>query len=427
MTRAYVDFGSNIKFMLVRGDELVEFVTFDYDESLSTLYSLMCNADVANVTFCMPSYFSQTLYAESSALSHEQLASSTGFFCVSLGDMRKLLHLTQKLDIKDVYFTEHRFFCHEDGVYVFEHDSIYQVYTICGGKLVDYSVQIDDLLNATLQRNCTKFNVHKIVNLVSDSNFELLCGTFQNVFSISDKDTLEDLTYMAYLMNATAFHYEAYRDCNYTNIPLFSGDDDNSDTVMHVNTNPEQLKSADSNPVSTSKTSQDNFADSNDDFDVEDKKSPKSEKGKQKKNKKGSWLPVAAALVLSIAANGALYVITQQHSSNLDKMYTTYKETIQQVQMMQSKISLVSSQSTVEAGSSTFAFLQDSGILKKKSKVKFKKLVIEGSVVNVTVSAKNDDDFWEFYYKIVENYEISGVLDGDSSESEKLYIINMIM
>lgn len=117
MIKAVIDFGTNIKFILMKGTSLFQYTTFDYSsDTLSYLYALMKDKNISEITYCLPSYFSKEILLNSVALSHETLAFSDGYFCVSLEDLSKLKHLAESLHVSNVHYTEQELLCTEDGI-----------------------------------------------------------------------------------------------------------------------------------------------------------------------------------------------------------------------------------------------------------------------------------------------------------------------
>lgn len=424
MNKVYIDFGTNIRFMLLRDNRIVQFVTLDYKKAtLSELHSLMFGKRVEEITYCLPSHFSTTLLEESVALEHSKLESSDGFFCVSLEDVSKLRHLAQSLQIGTVLCTERRFMCHADGIYVFEYDNIFQIYSFVKGRLISYDVAVDELLKAVVQRNCIRYSSDNIVNMVNQTDFSLLCDLFENVFSVTDNDTLADLTYMAYLSKARAFDVSEYINSQYNSISIvtdsYSDDTDNADVSAGADA---EMDSDNNKPP-----------------EKEVPKAITSRKQKPRKLEKDesedllkvhrhkSPLPIALALAGALAANGYFYYAQSQVTKQRKNAEEEFQQLLQSVSTLQSKYTVLSAQSTAEAGAAAYSLLEAVGLTTSREDITLHSFTINGSTVYITVSAESEDLFWNFYNEISEAYNVSGVADGTLPDDTATYTISMVL
>ena len=451
MNVAYIDFGSNIKVIIMRNTTLVQYVTFDYSEDLlSHLYALLNDLQLNKIVYCLPTYFSESIYLDSVALEHTQLAISNGYFCVSIKDLAALQHLSKSLKVKNSYFTERRFMCHKDGIYVFEFSNLYHVYTIVSGNLTEYSVMPEGNVEAYIQHFSLKYALKDCYNFVTGIDFSMLSSLFDNIFSVSDNSVLQDLTYMAQLLGATLYQANDYFLSEFSQQSLVGVSDDNDSNSIA----PSQAKTEPKQADDMMQQLLDDINDTNDIHDDDTVAQPKQKlSGKQmlkhkkqsrlssdgdddfdtsslrnkstKKSNKFSLILIMVILIMVIII-AVLMLLNSREQSLYNQQYNAYIQANENLKQLESKYAMYSSLSTTDASDAVTDILKDK-LIKKNKAIKLQSFDIEGSTVSLTIKANSDEDFWDFYDEFAEKYNVTNVLDGDEAGGNLVYIINMIL
>lgn len=426
MNRAYVDFGSNVKVILMRNKTLIQYITFDYSEdSLSYLYALLNEKSIKEIVYCVPSYFSKALLTDSASLTEEKLTLASGYFCISLKDLQKLEHLAEALGIENVAYTEHRFLCNDDNcICVMELDNLYQVFVRSNGKLVEYDTLTEELVESIIQRYCLKYNIKNVVDLVNSTETDKLSECFDNISSDSTKDIFCDLTYMAYLVNAQHFPADSYFNSGFRNQALVSDDD--------------QSEPLDSNVLPTEAThleiqsdaQEKDFVGSENTDSFKAKKKQKHEKllHNTKKSANGSFIPIlAGTLAIAVVLNAGMFYMRSSKQKTYNDLYSDFTEKTSELNSLKSRYTMLSSMVTDESGKSAMQFINDTKLLKNK-KITLQSFTVEGSTVTIIVHAKDDNTFWKFHDSLSGKYEISNVSEGDNtSNSGVAYSMTLLL
>lgn len=435
MNKAYVDFGTNVKVILMRDSTLVQYVTFDYSEdTLSYLYALLKEKSISELVYCIPSYFSKTLLADSSALSKETLALSSGYFCVSLKDLQKLEHLAESLKISSVHYTEHDALCTLDnGIYVMEYDNLYQVFVKVNAHLVEYDILTESLVEDAIQRYCLKYKLHDVIDYVNSYDLENLPATFDNVFSIDNDDVLCDLTYMAAIVKAPCVSADSYFNSEYRNQTLVSEDTADDFDLLEDTASPAlrsdvtsagmQQESDDNSKLKKSANSTNSAKDAK-----KKQKHDKLMKTSQQTEHKRSFMPVlAGALVVAIGLNAGMFYLRNSKQDTYNALYSDFTSKTSELNSLKSRYTMLSAMVTDESGKNAMQFINDTKLLKNK-KIKLQSFLVEGSTVTVTVHAPDDNTFWKFHDSLSGKYEISNVSEGDNvSGSGVSYSVTLLL
>lgn len=431
MIKAVIDFGTNVKFILIKGTSLFQYTTFDYSsDTLSYLYALMKEKNISEITYCLPSYFSKEILLNSVALSHETLAFSDGYFCVSLEDLSKLKHLAESLHISNVHYTEQELLCTEDGIYAMECNNLCRILVKYHGKIVECDMQTESTATATIQQYYLKYNLHNIVNLVNHSDYDLLPTVFDNIFAVDNVSVTNDLTYLAWVMQAECHTIDDYFTSPFSAQTLVTDDTSvTSDADLSVAKTFANVRK--SSEVLT-KVDDQNDADTNDMPNTMESRSNKSHKVKNhadsvKKPAKKSFLTALAA-VIAIAAilNIGLLYLRNSESKKYTQEYASFLDKSSQLTDLKSKYNLLSSVTTTETSSGVLSFLKDTKLLKNKN-VKLTNFAVEGSTITLTVTASSDTKFWAFHDKLGETYNITNVTDGDPPKSGVCHVITLML
>lgn len=435
MVKAYVDFGTYIRFILMRDSTLIQYTEFDYDQdTLSRLFALMSDVGISEVTYCMPTYFSHELLMNSVALDHTTLAVTDGYFCISLEDLQALKHLSKTLKIKTTNITERRFMCDSDGVYVFDYNNLCNVYTFANGNLMEFDIQVDSQVEALVEHYCAKYNLHTDYNFVSSSDLSLLMQTFDNIFSISGDDVLNSLTFMARLCTAKSRNIDEYLSSKFVLQGIVSDMEESTEDAVK-DLDERESTGADSEPTDEES---DDFMSSMQGKHVKrvsrkagtlasDQEGEESSPSSPNKSQKGKFGLVFACIVAGmVLLNAAVFVLKAKQKQDYNDRYAEFVSKTEDLNNLESKYTVVSSQTTTEAGNQTFNFLKKTNLLKSET-IKLLSFKIEGSNVEVTVSAKSEDAFWKFYDKISAKYNISNVTDGNSGEEKNVFVMNLIL
>ena len=415
----------------MKGTSLFQYTTFDYSsDALSYLYALMKEKNISEITYCLPSYFSKEILLNSVALSHETLAFSDGYFCVSLEDLSKLKHLAESLHISNVHYTEQELLCTEDGIYAMECNNLCRILVKYHGKIVECDMQTESTATATIQQYYLKYNLHNIVNLVNHSDYDLLPTVFDNIFAVDNVSVTNDLTYLAWVMQAECHTIDDYFTSPFSAQTLVTDDTSvTSDADLSVAKTSANVRK--SSEVLT-KVDDQNDADTNDMPNTMESRSNKSHKVKNhadsvKKPAKKSFLTALAA-VITIAAilNIGLLYLRNSESKKYTQEYASFLDKSSQLTELKSKYNLLSSVTTTETSSGVLSFLKDTKLLKNKN-VKLTNFAVEGSTITLTVTASSDTKFWAFHDKLGETYNITNVTDGDPPKSGVCHVITLML
>lgn len=431
MTTAYIDLGRIVRFALLRDNTVIQLVTLDYgQELLSQLYSLMQGIRIDSIKCCMPSYFSQNLLNNSVALDEVQLPTASGFFCISIEDLQAIKHLAKSLNIPDVQITECRFFCREDLLYIFSLDNLYEVFTIVGGRLVEFDIVSEGQLEYILQQRCAKYNVQDYLNLAYGADIPYLISTFDNVFTVDDEDALSDLTFIAHMQNARMFSVDQYLNSTYSLQSLVGDDPDvpiraekvdpaiietEEDKDFELSAKAKKRRVAKPDVVPSSPHDGDGDDDDDDDDVIE-------------KPKKRSRVMIALVVMViaMIGLNIGVYALNQNETAIYKSLYAAYTETTDELTELQSKYNMLSSQSTVSANENIYKLLKKAKLLNNK-KIQLVNFKVEGSTVELSISVRSEDDFWDYYDTINSKYNISDVTEGNPDGKRKVFVINLIL
>lgn len=431
MIKAVIDFGTNIKFILMKGTSLFQYTTFDYSsDALSYLYALMKEKNISEITYCLPSYFSKEILLNSVALSHETLAFSDGYFCVSLEDLSKLKHLAESLHVSNVHYTEQELLCTEDGIYVMECNNLCRILVKYHGKIVECDMQTESTAAAMIQQYYLKYNLHNIVNLVNHSDYDLLPSVFDNIFAVDNVSVTNDLTYLAWVMQAEWHTIDDYFTSPFSAQTLVTdGTSATSDADLSI-----------AKPSANVRKSSEALTKVDDQDDTEtsaatnttESMSSKSHKVKNhadsvKKQAKKSFLTaVVAVLAIAMILNVCLLYLRNSENKKYTQEYASFLDKSSQLTDLKSKYNLLSSVTTTETSSGVLSFLKDTELLKNKN-VKLTNFAIEGSIVALTVTASSDTKFWAFHDKLGETYNITNVTDGDPPKSGVCHVITLML
>lgn len=431
MIKAVIDFGTNIKFILMKGTSLFQYTTFDYSsDALSYLYALMKEKNISEITYCLPSYFSKEILLNSVALSHETLAFSDGYFCVSLEDLSKLKHLAESLHVSNVHYTEQELLCTEDGIYVMECNNLCRILVKYHGKIVECDMQTESTAAAMIQQYYLKYNLHNIVNLVNHSDYDLLPSVFDNIFAVDNVSVTNDLTYLAWVMQAEWHTIDDYFTSPFSAQTLVTDDTSaTSDADLSI-----------AKPSANVRKSSEILTKVDDQDDIEtsavpnttESMSSKSHKvknyaGSVKKPAKKSFLTAFVAVIaIAVILNVGLLYLRNSENKKYTQEYASFLDKSSQLTDLKSKYNLLSSVTTTETSSGVLSFLKDTELLKNKN-VKLTNFAIEGSTVTLTVTASSDTKFWAFHDKLGETYNITNVTDGDPPKSGVCHVITLML
>lgn len=419
MNKAYIDFGTCIRTILVQNSSLIQYTAVDYSsDSLSYLYSVLNDKKIEQITFCMPAYFSSSLLLNSVALSHEAFSVTSGFFCVSIDDLEKLQHLADSLKIPEVLFTEKRFICNNDGIYVFEHENLYHIYTVKAGKLVECDLQTEELVESVLHDRCTRYGCNHIFNYVNESNVDMLMDTFDNIFTISDDRVLCDLTFMSALSGARKFHADEYFNSRFVNQRIVGADSCDNDIKPFQDAVTETETEDDTGGKKMHKRNTAAKQPGGDDDEYFD--------SSLVHHSKFRYL-VLATVAIMLLANAAVYYLCRNQKNLYDNEYAAFVSKSEELQQTEARYTLLASQAASEAGSSAYKFLQDSKLLKSTDGVVLQSFTIDGAAIVVTVLADSNDKFMDFYDKVGEHYSISNYEEGDSGFNGTEYTLNVML
>ena len=431
MIKAVIDFGTNIKFILMKGTSLFQYTTFDYSsDTLSYLYALMKDKNISEITYCLPSYFSKEILLNSVALSHETLAFSDGYFCVSLEDLSKLKHLAESLHVSNVHYTEQELLCTDDGIYAMECNNLCRILVKYHGKIVECDMQTESTAATMIQQYYLKYNLHNIVNLVNHSDYDLLPTVFDNIFAVDNVSVTNDLTYLAWVMQAKWHTIDDYFTSPFSAQTLVTDDTaDTSDANLSI-----------TKPFANIRKSSEILTKVDDQDDIEtsavpnttESMSSKSHKvknyaGSVKKPAKKSFLTAFVAVIaIAVILNVGLLYLRNSENKKYTQEYASFLDKSSQLTDLKSKYNLLSSVTTTETSSGVLSFLKDTELLKNKN-VKLTNFAIEGSTVTLTVTASSDTKFWAFHDKLGEIYNITNVTDGDPPKSGVCHVITLML
>lgn len=431
MIKAVIDFGTNIKFILMKGTSLFQYTTFDYSsDTLSYLYALMKDKNISEITYCLPSYFSKEILLNSVALSHETLAFSDGYFCVSLEDLSKLKHLAESLHVSNVHYTEQELLCTDDGIYAMECNNLCRILVKYHGKIVECDMQTESTAATMIQQYYLKYNLHNIVNLVNHSDYDLLPTVFDNIFAVDNVSVTNDLTYLAWVMQAEWHTIDDYFTSPFSAQTLVTDDTaDTSDANLSI-----------TKPFANIRKSSETLTKVDDQDDIEtsavpnttESMSSKSHKVKNyassvKKPAKKSFLTAFVAVIaIAVILNVGLLYLRNSENKKYTQEYASFLDKSSQLTDLKSKYNLLSSVTTTETSSGVLSFLKDTELLKNKN-VKLTNFAIEGSTVTLTVTASSDTKFWAFHDKLGETYNITNVADGDPPKSGVCHVITLML
>ena len=431
MIKAVIDFGTNIKFILMKGTSLFQYTTFDYSsDTLSYLYALMKDKNISEITYCLPSYFSKEILLNSVALSHETLAFSDGYFCVSLEDLSKLKHLAESLHVSNVHYTEQELLCTDDGIYAMECNNLCRILVKYHGKIVECDMQTESTAATMIQQYYLKYNLHNIVNLVNHSDYDLLPTVFDNIFAVDNVSVTNDLTYLAWVMQAEWHTIDDYFTSPFSAQTLVTDDTaDTSDANLSI-----------TKPFANIRKSSETLTKVDDQDDIEtsavpnttESMSSKSHKvknyaGSVKKPAKKSFLTAFVAVIaIAVILNVGLLYLRNSENKKYTQEYASFLDKSSQLTDLKSKYNLLSSVTTTETSSGVLSFLKDTELLKNKN-VKLINFAIEGSTVTLTVTASSDTKFWAFHDKLGETYNITNVADGDPPKSGVCHVITLML
>ena len=431
MIKAVIDFGTNIKFILMKGTSLFQYTTFDYSsDTLSYLYALMKDKNISEITYCLPSYFSKEILLNSVALSHETLAFSDGYFCVSLEDLSKLKHLAESLHVSNVHYTEQELLCTDDGIYAMECNNLCRILVKYHGKIVECDMQTESTAATMIQQYYLKYNLHNIVNLVNHSDYDLLPTVFDNIFAVDNVSVTNDLTYLAWVMQAEWHTIDDYFTSPFSAQTLVTDDTaDTSDANLSI-----------TKPFANIRKSPETLTKVDDQDDIEtsavpnttESMSSKSHKvknyaGSVKKPAKKSFLTAFVAVIaIAVILNVGLLYLRNSENKKYTQEYASFLDKSSQLTDLKSKYNLLSSVTTTETSSGVLSFLKDTELLKNKN-VKLTNFAIEGSTVTLTVTASSDTKFWAFHDKLGETYNITNVADGDPPKSGVCHVITLML
>jgi hypothetical protein len=429
--KAVIDFGINVKFILMKGTSLFQYTTFDYSsDTLSYLYALMKEKNISEITYCLPSYFSKEILLNSVALSHETLAFSDGYFCVSLEDLSKLKHLAESLHISNVHYTEQELLCTEDGIYAMECNNLCRILVKYHGKIIECDMQTESTATATIQQYYLKYNLHNIVNLVNHSDYDLLPTVFDNIFAVDNVSVTNDLTYLAWVMQAEWHTIDDYFASPFSAQTLVTDDTSaTSDADLSI-----------AKPSANVRKSSEALTKVDDQDDTEtsamsnatESRSSKSHKVKNhadnvKKPAKKSFLTaITAVIAIAMILNVSLLYLRNSENKKYTQEYASFLDKSSQLTDLKSKYNLLSSVTTTETSSGVLSFLKDTKLLKSKN-VKLTNFAIEGSTITLTVTAPSDTKFWAFHDKLGETYNITNVTDGDPPKSGVCHVITLML
>lgn len=431
MIKAVIDFGTNIKFILMKGTSLFQYTTFDYSsDTLSYLYALMKDKNISEITYCLPSYFSKEILLNSVALSHETLAFSDGYFCVSLEDLSKLKYLAESLHVSNVHYTEQELLCIDDGIYAMECNNLCRILVKYHGKVVECDMQTESTAATMIQQYYLKYNLHNIVNLVNHSDYDLLPTVFDNIFAVDNVSVTNDLTYLAWVMQAEWHTIDDYFTSPFSAQTLVTDDTaDTSDANLSI-----------TKPFANIRKSSETLTKVDDQDDIETSAVPnttesissKSHKvknytGSVKKPAKKSFLAAFVAVIaIAVILNVGLLYLRNSENKKYTQEYASFLDKSSQLTDLKSKYNLLSSVTTTETSSGVLSFLKDTELLKNKN-VKLTNFAIEGSTVTLTVTASSDTKFWAFHDKLGETYNITNVADGDPPKSGVCHVITLML
>ena len=431
MIKAVIDFGTNIKFILMKGTSLFQYTTFDYSsDTLSYLYALMKDKNISEITYCLPSYFSKEILLNSVALSHETLAFSDGYFCVSLEDLSKLKHLAESLHVSNVHYTEQELLCTDDGIYAMECNNLCRILVKYHGKIVECDMQTESTAATMIQQYYLKYNLHNIVNLVNHSDYDLLPTVFDNIFAVDNVSVTNDLTYLAWVMQAEWHTIDDYFTSPFSAQTLVTDDTaDTSDANLSI-----------TKPFANIRKSSETLTKVDDQDDIEtsavpnttESMSSKSHKvknyaGSVKKPAKKSFLTAFVAVIaIAVILNVGLLYLRNSENKKYTQEYASFLDKSSQLTDLKSKYNLLSSVTTTETSSGVLSFRKDTEFLKNKH-VKLTTFAIERSTVTLTVTASSDTKFWAFHDKLGETYNITNVADGDPPKSGVCHVITLML
>lgn len=431
MIKAVIDFGTNIKFILMKGTSLFQYTTFDYSsDTLSYLYALMKDKNISEITYCLPSYFSKEILLNSVALSHETLAFSDGYFCVSLEDLSKLKHLAESLHVSNVHYTEQELLCTDDGIYAMECNNLCRILVKYHRKIVECDMQTESTAATMIQQYYLKYNLHNIVNLVNHSDYDLLPTVFDNIFAVDNVSVTNDLTYLAWVMQAEWHTIDDYFTSPFSAQTLVTDDTaDTSDANLSI-----------TKPFANIRKSSEILTKVDDQDDIEtsavpnttESMSSKSRKvknyaGSVKKPAKKSFLTAFVAVIaIAVILNVGLLYLRNSENKKYTQEYASFLDKSSQLTDLKSKYNLLSSVTTTETSSGVLSFLKDTELLKNKN-VKLTNFAIEGSTVTLTITASSDTKFWAFHDKLGETYNITNVTDGDPPKSGVCHVITLML
>lgn len=431
MIKAVIDFGTNIKFILMKGTSLFQYTTFDYSsDTLSYLYALMKDKNISEITYCLPSYFSKEILLNSVALSHETLAFSDGYFCVSLEDLSKLKHLAESLHVSNVHYTEQELLCTDDGIYAMECNNLCRILVKYHGKIVECDMQTESTAATMIQQYYLKYNLHNIVNLVNHSDYDLLPTVFDNIFAVDNVSVTNDLTYLAWVMQAEWHTIDDYFTSPFSAQTLVTDDTaDTSDANLSI-----------TKPFANIRKSSETLTKVDDQDDIEtsavpnttESMSSKSHKvknyvGSVKKPAKKSFLTAFVAVIaIAVILNVGLLYLRNSENKKYTQEYASFLDKSSQLTDLKSKYNLLSSVTTTETSSGVLSFLKDTELLKNKN-VKLTNFAIEGSTITLTITASSDTKFWAFHDKLGETYNITNVTDGDPPKSGVCHVITLML
>ncbi len=129
-----------------------------------------------------------------------------------------------------------------------------------------------------------------------------------------------------------------------------------------------------------------------------------------------------------VTLNFGVYYLKLQKSAEYEKIYSQYLKENDTLQKAQARNLLFTSQTVAENVNNTYSFLKNIWLDDTKEKgITLQSFSIEGSTIQLDVTAKNDNTFWSFCDIVKGKYNVSDVKEGDIDDNGVSYTINVII
>lgn len=206
MIEIVIDFGDNIKFVLLRDRYIVKYSELDYNANvLDLIYGELSGKRIGRMVINLGGVFADQQYTGSFYLDAFDTDGIPAYYLLPVGTVEKMTHLAHVLCVDKLIFTS-RMLCwsiyQSNGWFIDYLDGMFHVCLLQDGRISDYSCCTQLMLHDVLQNVSAEEKRFPICNLLTLTDYDLLLHHFDNVFCISDEQVLRGLTKIAMILDS---------------------------------------------------------------------------------------------------------------------------------------------------------------------------------------------------------------------------------